>query len=269
MSIKLLALDLDHTLLNEQREINECDLLAIRAARAAGVVITIATGRMFSAAHQYACALEIDVPIITFQGSLIKTLMTEEEIIHLRLSNLVARQAIEMARNASIHINVYDGDHLYVRENNDLVERYQRVNQIKVQIDPQQIDDLTIDPTKVVFVDNDLGKLDDLQQTLTSKFDGKWDITRSLPHLLEIGHPQATKSQALAFLAEQLGVSRSAVMAIGDGVNDLDMINWAGVGIAMANAPAIVRQQADWVTSDNNSCGVAKAIHKYILNHSQ
>lgn len=266
MDIKLLALDLDHTLLNEERQINDCDLRAIQAARSAGVVITIATGRMYSAAHRFARDLEIDVPIITLQGSLIKTLLSEEEVLHLRLSNKVARQAIAMALEAEIHVNVYDGDILYVRENNALVERYTKVNRINVEISPEKINHLKIHPTKVVFVENDLAKLDRLEVLLADKFGKDWDVIRSLPHLLEIGHPNATKSQALAFLTKQLGIKQSAVMAIGDGLNDLDMLNWAGVGVAMGNASPEVKEQADWVTDDNKSGGVAKAIAKYIID---
>ena len=267
MTIKLLALDLDHTLLNESREINDKDLQAIRAARKSGVAVTIATGRMFSAAHAYAKDLEIDVPIITYQGSLIKKLLSEQELLHLRLENKVAKNAISLAHQAQVHVNVYDGDKLIVRENNALVQRYRTVNRIDVTIDQDFVDNLTVAPTKLVFVDNNLDKLNKLQSELESQFSLKGDITRSLPHLLELGHLKATKSKALEFMGKHLNISRSNIMAIGDGFNDIDMIKWAGIGVAMGNAPLEVKRIADWVTVDNNSAGVALAIEKFILQN--
>lgn len=266
MTIKLLALDLDHTLLNDKREIDEVDLMAVRAARATGVVVTIATGRMFSAAQSYAHDLEIDVPIITYQGSLIRTLISEEDLRHLRVDNSVAKTAIEMAEQAQIHINVYDGDKLYVKEDNALVQRYRTVNRIDVVIDADYINKLQIAPTKIVFVENNLDKLNELQREVENAFANNWNVTRSLPHLLELGHFEATKSAALAFIAKHLKIERAQIMAIGDGLNDLDMIGWAGVGVAMGNAPLEVKRSADWVTTDNNSGGVALAINKFILS---
>ena len=266
MTIKLLALDLDHTLLNDNREISERDAEAIRAARKKGVAVTIATGRMFSAAHSFAQDLNIDVPIITYQGSIIRKLLSEEDLLHLRLTNVVAKRAIEIAKKADVHINVYDGDRLFVRKDNELVARYKKVNGIEVIVNEGFVDDLKIAPTKLVFIDNDYNKLNKLQNIIEKNFKNNWDITRSFPHLLELGHKQATKSKALEFLCKDLGIRHSNIMAIGDGPNDIDMLRWAGIGIAMGNAPLEVKRIADWVTADNNSNGVAIAIEKYILN---
>lgn len=266
MTVKLLALDLDHTLLNDKREIDIRDAEAIRAARDKGVAVTIATGRMFSAAHNFARDLNIDVPIITYQGSIIRKLISEEDLLHLRLTNVVAKRAIEIAKKVDVHINVYDGDRLFVRKHNELVERYKKVNGIEVIINKDFVDDLKIAPTKLVFIDNNYDKLNILQKNIEQKFQNNWDITRSFPHLLELGHRQATKSKALEFLCKELAIKHHDIMAIGDGTNDIDMLKWSGIGVAMGNAPLEVKRIADWVTADNNNNGVAIAIEKYILN---
>lgn len=251
MQIKLLALDLDHTLLNSERKIAKEDLLAVRAAREAGVIITVATGRMFCAAQQYAKDLEIDVPIITYQGSLIRKLLSEDILCHLKLNCDIAQEVLLLAADAGIHVNTYIGDKLYVSQRNDLVERYIRVNKVPVLIDPDYLKALTVSPTKIVFVENDIAKLDKFQAQIEAKYADKWDVTRSLPHLLEIGHPDATKAKALAFLSHHLGIKQAEIMAIGDGLNDLDMLRYAGIGVAMGNAPLEIKRRANWVTRDN------------------
>jgi Cof subfamily protein (haloacid dehalogenase superfamily) len=265
MTIKLVALDLDHTLLNEERRIDDYDLEAIQKARNIGVHFTIATGRMYIAAKEYGKYLNIDIPVITYQGSLIKKLMSSEEILHLRISNQVAHEAIELAKDKKIHINVYDGDSLYVFSENDLIKRYKKVNGITAIVDPEFDKKMNFSPTKVAFVDDNVSVLDELENELNDRYLGKYDVTRSFPHLLELGHKDATKSKALEFLSERLGIKQSETMAIGDGVNDIDMIQWAGVGVAMGNASEIVKKCSDWVTSDNENGGVAKAIEKFVL----
>ncbi len=265
MSIKLVALDLDHTLLNSNREISKEDLNAIVKARKRGVIFTIATGRMFAATKKYAKELQIDVPIITYQGSLIKRLISEEEIRHLRIGLDITKDCIRIAQEHNIFINVYNGDDLYVLYENELIKRYKRVNGVNAIIDSNLLNKIDFDPTKVVFVEDDYDKLSNFQSLIKHKYGKVFDITRSLPHLLELGHLDATKSNALAYIAKMLNIKQENTMAIGDGLNDLDMINWAQIGVAMENANELLKHSADWITLDNNNSGVAKAIKKYIL----
>ncbi len=265
MAIKLVAMDLDHTLLNENRKISDFDLEMIKKARLMGIHFTIATGRMYAAAKEYGEFLDIDIPVITYQGSLIKTLMSKEELLHLRISKEVALEAIELAKDKGVHINIYNGDDLYVFSENELIRRYKKVNNIHAIVDPNIDKKMFFDPTKVVFVEDNLKLLDELQNELDDRYRGSCDVTRSLPHLLELGHKDATKSKALKFLTERMGIEQSETMAIGDGIGDIDMIEWAGVGVAMDNAEKLVKENSDWVTSDNNNNGVGKAIEKFVL----
>ncbi len=265
MTIKLVAVDLDHTLLNENRKISDYDLEKIQKARSNGVHFTIATGRMYVAAREYGKYLNIDIPVITYQGSLIKKLMSSKEMLHLRIPNSITQEAIELAKDRDIHINVYNGDDLYVFSENDLIKRYKKVNGITAIVDPNFDKKMDFEPTKVAFVDNDVSVLDELENELIDKYLGKYDVTRSFPHLLELGHKDATKSKALEFLSNELGVKQEETMAIGDGINDIDMIEWAGIGIAMGNANEIVKKSADWITDDNENGGVGKAIERFVL----
>ncbi|MFP4456784.1 MAG: Cof-type HAD-IIB family hydrolase [Clostridia bacterium] len=265
MAIKLVAMDLDHTLLNEERKISDFDLEMIKKARMMGIHFTIATGRMYAAAKDYGALLKIDIPVITYQGSLIKTLMSKEELLHLRIDKEVALEAIELAKDKGIHVNIYNGDDLYVFSENDLIRRYKKVNGIHAIVDPEIDKKMFFDPTKVVFVEDDLVLLDELQNELDDHYTGRYDVTRSLPHLLELGHKNATKSKALEFLTKRMGIKQCETMAIGDGINDIDMIKWAGVGVAMDNADKIVKESSNWVTTDNKNSGVGRAIEKFVL----
>lgn len=265
MSIKLVALDLDHTLLNDEKRISDFDLEMINKARSLGVHFTIATGRMYAATKDYGNFLKINLPVITYQGSLIKTLITGEELLHLRISREIALEAISLASKKNIHSNIYDGDKLYVFNENELIKRYRKVNKIEAIIDPEIDKNMDFMPTKVVFVEDSLLLLNALQKKLEKKYSQTYDVTRSLPHLLELGHKDATKSKALAFLAEKLDIKQEETMAVGDGLNDLDMIKWAGIGVAMDNSPDVVKQEADWVTTCNNNSGVGKAIERFII----
>ncbi len=265
MGIKLIAVDLDHTLLNSKRVIAPEDMAAIKAARAMGVDLTVATGRMFPAALPYCLELDIDLPVITYQGALVKTMLSHEELLHLRLDIDVAREVLRFAHARNLHLNVYNGDTLLVTEENELTERYRTVNRIPVIVEPELKYRLDFAPTKLVIIENDGAVMDKLEAELRLLYEPRYDISRSLPHLLEIGHPDATKSKALDFLANKLGIERREVMAIGDGLNDIDMLEWAGIGVAMGNSPDEVKAVADWVTSDNDHGGVARAIEKFIF----
>ena len=146
-----------------------------------------------------------------------------------------------------------------------MIKRYKRVNGVNAIIDSNLLNKIDFDPTKVVFVEDDYDKLSNFQSLIKHKYGKVFDITRSLPHLLELGHLDATKSNALAYIAKMLNIKQENTMAIGDGLNDLDMINWAQIGVAMENANELLKHSADWITLDNNNSGVDKEIKKYIL----
>lgn len=265
MAIKLIALDLDHTLLRDDRSINPKDIEALRAARQRGVGVTIATGRMFAAAKRYAHSLNIDVPIITYQGSLIRNLLSEEILLHLKLEKCTALRAIQLGVQQQVHVNVYIDDQLLVLEENEISRRYAEYNGVSVVVCPNLDQQLPGQPTKVVYVEYDAQKMHKLRTLVVDRFADSCNITLSLPHLLELGHKMATKARALAYLTDLMGIKPEEVLAVGDGLNDLDMLDFAGIGVAMGNAPLEVQRAADWVTADNNSAGVAMAVGRYVL----
>ncbi|RYD07145.1 hypothetical protein N752_00755 [Desulforamulus aquiferis] len=123
---------------------------------------------------------------------------------------------------------------------------------------------LNQDPTKVLVV-GDEALLDNLWREMAQHFGESLHITKSKPHFLELSHPQATKGHALDMLAKGWGLNREQVIAIGDSYNDLEMIEYAGLGVIMGNARQDVKDKADYVTNSNEEDGVAEVIKKFIL----
>lgn len=261
--IKLLAIDLDDTLLTPERTISARVKQSLRRVQSGGCLVTLATGRMYRSAKPYADELGLDVPLITYQGALIKTSRTEETWRSLSLLPEVLTPLLQFLERAQVHINLYAGDDLYVAEMNKIARDYADFTRVPVQA----VGQLSLFPlaaaTKVVAVGDADYLRDQLQPLAREVFSEQLTINRSRPHFLEFGHPAATKSQAIAYLAHRMQITRQQVMAIGDGENDLDMLEYAGIGVAMGNAEPVALAVADFVTKSNADDGVAFALDHY------
>lgn len=260
--IKLVAVDLDDTLLNNDIKISEENKKAIQECRKKGVYFTFATGRMFRAAVNYAKEVDLDLPLITYQGALIKTI-DEKEIQHHVIEKNIAADVIEFLRGYKLQLNVYMNDNLYVEEMNDFGNNYVSLSRVEHKITnfPQG---LVTNPTKILLA-GEPSTLDIIQKEASMIFGNKLTITKSKDYFLEFGNEKAKKSIALKALAENLGIKREEILAIGDGMNDLDMLEYAGTGVAMENAAPQAKEVADYITDTNDNHGVAKAINKFVL----
>lgn len=264
MAIKLIAVDLDDTLLDNTIAVSPRTREVIRQAIGQGVTVTVATGRMFCSAAQYARQLELDVPLITYNGAMIKSCLSEEVLYHQPIDNDLALQVLDLFREQGWHIQCYINDTLYVEELNDKARKYERLSGVKAYPLGDRLYSITDDPTKLLSI----AAPDDIQaiwRVVEERFPGKLYIAQSKPHYLEMAHPAVNKGQALAFLADRLKISQNEVMAVGDSINDLDMIEYAGWGVAMGNAHERVKALAQAVTLGNDEDGVAEAIIKYAL----
>ncbi len=264
---RLVAVDLDDTLLDSALQVSPRTVRALARAREKGVIVTLATGRMFRSAAPIARRLGIDVPIITYQGALVKHPLTGAELLHRTLPNEVARAIITRLQEYDHHINVYLDDRLCMEKLTPEGKRYADLSQVEAYV----VGDLLSfmgkrNPTKVLTIASEekiLIQMRDLQALFPAE---QVHITRSKPYFLEFSHPLATKGQALQYLATHYGIPREAVMAVGDGYNDLDMVAYAGLGVMMGNARDEVKQYADFITASNDADGVAEAIERFILD---
>ncbi|BCV25761.1 Cof-type HAD-IIB family hydrolase [Gelria sp. Kuro-4] len=264
MPYRFLALDLDDTLLGEQESISPRNREAIRAAQARGVVVTLATGRMYASARVFAEELGVVVPLITYNGALIKD-NAGRVYLDRPLPLPAARIALDVAREHNIHVNLFLEDVLYVDRDDEWTERYRRSNGVTPHFVPDLAAVLTRAPNKVLLVAK-AEKLAALRPELAARLGPAAHITSSKPTFIEVIHPQVSKKSGLAYLLSSFGIPAAEAVAVGDNYNDLEMINLAGLGVAMGNAPAEVRAEADYVTAKNTEDGVAQVIERFLLS---
>lgn len=262
---RLVAVDLDDTLLNGQLQISPRTKAAIHKAREAGVVVTIATGRMYRSAVPYAQELGLDLPLITYQGALIKSALTGETILHQPVPAQLAQQVLDIARAQGLHINFYLNDRLYMEEWSDAGQDYARLARVQPDIVPDLSQLLPENPTKVLMIGNP-EELNQLQFKLKAFFGQELHITKSKPQYLEFIHPHASKGAAITHLAKLLNIQLNQVIAMGDSFNDVEMLQVAGCAVVMGNAQEEIKGYADLVTASNESDGVALALEKLIFH---
>lgn len=250
---------MDGTLVNRDGAIPMATIDAIKQAMALGIQVTLATGRMFRSAASCARQLGISIPIISYQGSMVADPITGNILQHIPMSIAVVKETIQVSRQASVHLNIYIDDELYVDEITDGLKRYAQRN----GVEPHLVSDLsaciTKDPTKLM-VWGDPIELDKVYPLLADRMGSRCLITRSYPTLCEVGHLATGKGQALRFLSELLGIEQSETVAVGDGLNDIDMIEWAGLGVAVDTAPEEVKAMADWVVKISPEDGLAELV---------
>lgn len=273
MPVKLLALDLDGTIYSDDLLISPRTRKAIADAQAAGVIVTIATGRMFRTTRRIAFDLDINGPLICYQGAMVRDAHTEETLLHKTIPGLLADEILRITSNMGLHLNVYLDDKLFVARTTPEAEFYAQIN---MDLELNVIGDLRSwlaqqypnGATKLVIV-TDPGQTDSVLATFTEGFGTLLQVTKSHARFTEFTHRDCSKGRALATLAAHHGIQREDVMAIGDGHNDLDMLEWAGWGVAMETAPQSVRDTARIVCPPISQDGAADAIERYVLDGSR
>jgi len=264
-NIKLVALDLDDTLLQPDRTISRRSIEVLSATRQQGVMVVLATGRMYRAALPFAQELKLNLPLIAYQGALIKTTETGEVLRSVELSAKQCYPVLAFLAEKGIHANLYIDDELYISEMNAVAAHYASFSRVPVHIVGALTAFEFAHTTKIVAIADPALIHHEVEPQARALFGHELTINTSRPHFLEFGHPDATKSSALAFLGARLGIRSEEMLAIGDGPNDLDMIAYAGIGVAIGNADDRLKAMADYITASNEEEGVAKAIERFVL----
>jgi hypothetical protein len=264
MAIRLIAVDLDDTLLDHNRTISVRTKRTIQAAVDQGVKLVIATGRMYCSALPFAQQLGLAVPLITYNGALIKCSSTGEVLLHRPVDQPTATELLALCRQNNWYIQVYLDDVLYVKERDARARYYENIAGITAVAVGDAIYSMDQQPTKLLTV-AEPEELGIMEAIIRQQFAGRLYVTSSKANYLEFANPQVNKGNGVAFLADKMGIFQEEVMAVGDSLNDMDMIQYAGIGVAMGNARPTVKAVARWVTEDNDQDGVAVAIEKYVL----
>ncbi len=267
MSYRLLAIDLDGTLLDDNVGISTRNYRAIKMAQEKGVKVTIATGRPFKSCLPYARKLAVDIPFITYHGALVRSLELKEPLLYNPVDFDLACDVVETAEKLGYHINLYIDDRVHIREENSFSRMYQDITAVEVLPVGNLYTFLANEkkaPPKLTIIDFE-GRLEKMESFLYENYREKLTITKSHQNFLEITHLKATKGQALKSLVDILNVEQDEVMAFGDSYNDIDMLQYAGMGVAVANAPREVQEKADFITRSHLEDGVAEVIEEYII----
>lgn len=261
--IKLIALDLDNTLLEKDVTIADKTLGLLKECAAKGVVIVIATGRLFYSAEKYAKQIGPATKVLCYNGCLV-TEADGTPVFSAFLTPDIMRKVAEFAKQRGLYSQFY-------KDHKILVEKVTEGTTIDpdlantTAIEVGDFDHYEFTPSPKAMI---VAKPEDVpkyQAELKKELDDHTYIAQSQPYLIEIMPEGINKAKSLEMLCNQLGITKDEVMACGDNTNDAEMVIWAGLGVAVANAVDSLKAVAEYVCENERSYGVAEAIEKFVL----
>ncbi len=252
-----MALDLDGTLLGPGDTLAEEARVALGALAARGVVVALATGRMLCSAAGVQERLGVPGPVVAYNGGLIRLPdgRAVEHPVALEDARLVGR----VCRERGWYLQSYQGDALFVPEDEPRAREYGRIAGVPYTVDPRRVWAPEVPPLKLLVIEP-AERQPEVRQGLGPLVRGRLELANSYAHYLEITAAGVDKGTALAELCHLLGIDAGEVLAVGDGENDLPMLRFAGMGVAVGNASPAVRQAAPRRASAPFGRGVVEAV---------
>ena len=235
---------------------------ALRRTRAAGIHVVVVTGRMFRSIAPYLRDGGLDGPVVCYQGAVVAD-ADGTFLRHVPIPLELAREAVAAVVAEGAHLNAYVGDELYVAEVTPEARAYADFQHIPLHPVGDLRTWLREPPTKLVAV-GERDAMDELERRLRQRFAGRLYVSKSLPEFVELASPEVNKAAGLAFVARRLGFARGRTVAFGDGENDVELVEWAGYGVAVANAHDRVLATADLVCPPDEEEGVAQVLEAYL-----
>jgi hypothetical protein len=262
MHYKLLALDIDGTLLTTDKKITPRVRAAIRAAVDKGCLVLLATGRMYRAMTHINQSLGLTMPCMVYGGGQI---VKDGEIIYNRpLKPEVAHEVLNWAHDNGMFAQAYEGHDFIFEKACKFSDEYAVFCDFPGVEVPNLRERMDLQTPKILVI----AEPEDIiryEKMARERFGDTLQISTSKPKFLELNDPSATKGNALDYLAKSMGLSSVNCIAMGDATLDLPMIEYAGLGVAMANADAVTKSRADVICPSNDEDGVAVIIEEYIL----
>ena len=264
MPIKLLALDIDDTLVSDIVTISEANKDAIARAQKAGIYVTVATGRGYFGSNHVWRTLQIEGPIINYGGAIVTDTRTDQLIHATEVPNEIVQEILELARTENVYAQIYQGDTIVTETDDSAARHYTNALSLPLVIDPMIRQKVWQNVPKVLFI-AEHERAEELIPKMQAHFAGRLKVSGSKAGFVEFNHLSAHKGAALEWLAARLGIARDEVAAIGDNSLDLEMIEWAGIGVAVENATEKVKKIADLIVPSCGDDGVAWFINSHIL----
>lgn len=264
---KMIALDMDGTLLNTEKNISKATYDAIQNAKNKGVKVVLATGRPVKGIHKYLNELDLindDDYAVAFNGAIVQTTKSEKIIAKNLLDIKDAELLYELSKTLNVNIHALTNDACITPK----ISKYSLVEAEMNSIPINELDftNLAKDTTivKVMFIDEE-NILDKAIKKIPKEFYDKYTVVKSSPYFLEFLNKKVSKGIGVKLLAENLGIDMKDVICVGDHENDIEMIKYAGLGVAMENAINELKVVANFITKSNDEDGVAHVINKFIL----
>ncbi len=266
--IQLIAIDIDGTLLNSQHEMTPAVEKALKAAIDKGVRVILATGKTFNSGEQFVKRLGLTSPGVYVQGT---TSYAADGSLRsqMTLDPRIARQVITFAEDRGYTVSIYSGRRILVRKLEqriqDLATQYHEPLAEEVGSLQNILDDAPVNKLLIVC-EGDGRRIRALRWQLAMQLGKDANVIQAgIDDMLEVLPPGASKGAGVKKLVKELGVPMQSVLALGDAENDLEMLQFAGVGVAVGNAPESVKQAADVVVASNDQDGVAEAVERFVL----
>ncbi len=271
MKYKLLVLDLDGTLTNSKKEITRHTKETLIKAQEAGLKVVLASGRPTYGVAPLANELELqkyEGYILAYNGGEIIDWKTRELMYEKQLDSDLLPYLYRCAKENDFAIVTYENEYVLTEKPDDeYVLKEALLNVMKIKKVDNFLEAVKHPITKCLIV-GEPSRLALLEKEMYEKLKDRMGVFRSEPYFLELVPKGIDKAQSLSVLLEEIGMTKNKMIAIGDGFNDLSMIQYAGLGIAMENAQDVVKQAADFITLSNEEDGVAYAVEKFYLDNS-
>lgn len=262
---KILALDLDGTLLNDDLRVDPRDKAALETARRRGVEVTLLTGRMLPSVWPYLMELQITAPVVLYNGAVIHDPRLGHQTVLGIIPARLASQLLGLARHRPVDAQLYVGSELLIARETPAQREFldrERLSAREVGELAAAVED---DPIKLMFI-GPPAVLDELEERWSRLVEGEARLVRSQPAYLECLAPNVSKGLALKVLVEGFKIPMEEVIAVGDQPNDVEMIREAGLGVAVANAHPDCMAVADVVLErTNNEAAVEELVERYLI----
>ncbi len=265
MKPKLIATDLDGTLINSRSELTERTLAALREAKQQGIKVILATGRMCCCASVFAKQIGITDPCVFYNGAMIVNPATDEIYFRQGITAELTARVLAYYRKKGWYLQKYVDDRLYVVDSSDeRTQFYVAVTKADAISLGEKFWTESTAVTKLLACSKKGESCTPMLEETRRFFGSELYVVSSWERIVEMGNPNVNKARSVARAAEILGIKREEVVCFGDSSNDNEMLRWAGLGVAMGNAKEETKQAADAVTDTNDNDGLARFVENLL-----